>query len=63
MTGALEDTNEVADFIKLHGEGAKDIALKVENVEDAYKGAIERGAIAIREPWTESDESGLVKKR
>jgi len=62
LTGTLEDNTDVAEFVKLHGEGAKDIALKVENVEETYKGAVERGAIAIREPWTESDENGLVKK-
>ncbi|WP_028401030.1 4-hydroxyphenylpyruvate dioxygenase [Ectobacillus panaciterrae] len=62
VTGALEDSTDVASFVKLHGEGAKDIALKVSNVEEAYKGAVERGGIAIRKPWTESDENGLVKK-
>lgn len=62
VTGTLEDNTDVASFVKLHGEGTKDIALKVSNIEEAYKGAIERGGIAIREPWTESDENGLVKK-
>ncbi|WP_078414331.1 4-hydroxyphenylpyruvate dioxygenase [Priestia abyssalis] len=62
VTGALEDSTDVAAFVKLHGEGAKDIALKVADVEKAYKGAVERGGIAIREPWTESDGSGSVKK-
>lgn len=62
VTGTLEDSTDVASFIKLHGEGTKDIALKVFNIEEAYNGAVERGGIAIREPWTESDENGLVKK-
>lgn len=62
ITGSLEDKTDVAEFVKLHGEGAKDIALKVSNVEKAYKGAVERGAIAIREPWVESDEGGTIKK-
>ena len=62
ITGTLEDNTDVAAFVKLHGDGAKDIALKVSNVEEAYRGAVERGAIAVREPWVESDENGTVKK-
>ncbi len=62
VTGALEDSTDVAAFVKLHGEGAKDIALKVSDVEKAYRGAVERGGIAIREPWVEKDGNGSVKK-
>ncbi|WP_078427796.1 4-hydroxyphenylpyruvate dioxygenase [Alkalihalobacterium alkalinitrilicum] len=62
VTGALTDQTEVSTFVKLHGDGAKDIALKVSDVETAYQGAIERGGIAIRPPWTENDENGSVKK-
>ncbi|MBM7647370.1 4-hydroxyphenylpyruvate dioxygenase [Bacillus ectoiniformans] len=62
ITGALQSDTDVAEFVKLHGEGAKDIALKVKNIEEAYKGAVERGGIGLREPWTEEDENGKVKK-
>ncbi|KAB7707845.1 4-hydroxyphenylpyruvate dioxygenase [Bacillus aerolatus] len=62
ITGSLEAQTDVAEFIKLHGEGAKDIALKVSDIEETYKGAIERGGIGIRETWVEQDENGQVKK-
>jgi 4-hydroxyphenylpyruvate dioxygenase len=62
VTGSLTDQTDVSFFVKLHGEGVKDIGLKVSNVEEAYYGAVERGGIPIREPWIESDESGSVKK-
>lgn len=62
VTGTLSANTEIADFVKLHGEGASDIALKVSDVESAYWGAVERGAIAIREPWEEKDANGSVKK-
>lgn len=62
VTGSLTDNTDVAAFVKLHGEGAKDIALKVSNVEEAYQGAVERGGIPVKEPWVESDENGSVKK-
>ncbi|MCM3771429.1 MULTISPECIES: 4-hydroxyphenylpyruvate dioxygenase [Priestia] len=62
VTGSLEESTDIAAFVKLHGEGTKDIALKVSDIEKTYKGAVERGAIAIREPWSEEDENGIVKK-
>lgn len=62
LTGTLSDTTDVAKFIKKHGEGVKDIALLVKDLEKTYAGAIERGGIAIREPWVEEDEKGKVRK-
>ncbi len=62
LTGSLSDKTDVSEFVKVHGDGAKDIALTVSDVEEAYKGVIARGGIPIREPWTESDENGSVKK-
>jgi 4-hydroxyphenylpyruvate dioxygenase len=62
LTGTLSDNTDVAEFIKLHGEGVKDIALLVKDLEKTYAGAIERGGIALREPWVEEDENGKVKK-
>ncbi|WP_413375941.1 4-hydroxyphenylpyruvate dioxygenase [Alkalihalobacillus sp. 1P02AB] len=62
LSGSLTANHEVSEFVKLHGEGVKDIALKVSDVDKAYYGAIERGGIAIKEPWIDKDESGYVKK-
>ncbi|MGM0875866.1 MAG: 4-hydroxyphenylpyruvate dioxygenase [Bacillota bacterium] len=62
LTGTLSDTTDVAEFIKKHGEGVKDIALLVKDLEKTYAGAVERGGIAIREPWVEEDDKGKVKK-
>ncbi|WP_338449946.1 4-hydroxyphenylpyruvate dioxygenase [Niallia oryzisoli] len=62
LTGSLSDNTEVAEFVKKHGEGAKDIALLVKELDKTYYEAIERGGIAIKEPWIEEDENGKVKK-
>ncbi|MFB4164283.1 4-hydroxyphenylpyruvate dioxygenase [Alteribacillus sp. JSM 102045] len=62
VTGTLTETTDIASFVKLHGEGVKDIALKVSDVEEAYHGVVDRGGIGIKEPWTEKDGNGLVKK-
>ncbi|WP_134701948.1 4-hydroxyphenylpyruvate dioxygenase [Ammoniphilus sp. YIM 78166] len=62
ISGTLSDKHPVAEFVLKHGDGVKDVALRVDDVEKAYKGAISRGAIGIMEPHTLADEHGTVKK-
>ncbi|KON88634.1 4-hydroxyphenylpyruvate dioxygenase [Sporosarcina globispora] len=62
ITGTLNDSSRVSNFIKKHGDGVKDIALAVDDVEKAYKAAVERGAIEIQPPFELKDEHGTVKK-
>lgn len=62
LTGSLNESSRVATFVKNHGDGVKDIALTVDDVEKAYTGAVERGAIAIMPPFELKDEYGSVKK-
>jgi 4-hydroxyphenylpyruvate dioxygenase len=62
ITGSLNDTSRVAEFVKKHGDGVRDIALVVDNVEKAYNEAVSRGAIAITPPFELKDEHGAVKK-
>ncbi|SDW13497.1 4-hydroxyphenylpyruvate dioxygenase [Marininema mesophilum] len=62
LSGCFTPEHPIAQFVNLHGDGVKDIALEVENVEEAYKEAIARGGISISEPIEESDEHGTVKR-
>jgi len=62
ISGALQEDHSIAAFIKKHGEGAKDIAFRVDDVEKAYAEAISRGAHAIQEPQTLTDDYGTYKK-
>lgn len=62
ITGSLKEETRISSFVKRHGDGVKDIALAVDNVEDAYSAAVERGAIAIQPPFEIKDEHGVVKK-
>ncbi|WP_202078347.1 4-hydroxyphenylpyruvate dioxygenase [Caldalkalibacillus salinus] len=62
LSSTLTPDHAIADFVKLHGDGAKDIAFEVENVERAYKESVSRGAIAIQEPYEVRDEHGVLKK-
>lgn len=62
ISGALTPDHPVAAFVNKHGDGVKDVALRVEDCEQAYREAISRGAIPIMEPTEFSDEFGTVKK-
>lgn len=61
ISSALNQNHAIADFVKLHGDGVKDIALQVDDVERAYMEAISRGGIAIQEPQDLTDEHGTVR--
>ncbi|KAK2166265.1 hypothetical protein LSH36_40g08003 [Paralvinella palmiformis] len=53
---------EMAEHLVMHGDGVKDIAFSVEDLDAIYKRAIERGAVSVKEPFDESDEHGTVRK-
>ena len=60
LTAALSPDHEIAQHVKLHGDGVKVLALWVEDATEAYNKAIERGAEPAFEPYTQEDEHGKV---
>jgi 4-hydroxyphenylpyruvate dioxygenase len=60
LTAALSPKHEIAQHVKLHGDGVKVLALWVEDAREAYQKAIERGAEPAFEPYTMKDEHGKV---
>jgi 4-hydroxyphenylpyruvate dioxygenase len=60
LTSALGPQGAIADHVARHGDGIRDVALRVSDARDAFETAIARGAIAITEPQTFSDEWGSV---
>lgn len=52
---------EMNEHLSLHGDGVKDVAFTVIDVDFVFKMAVQRGAIAVREPWTEEDSNGHIK--
>ncbi|MBD1371187.1 4-hydroxyphenylpyruvate dioxygenase [Hazenella sp. IB182357] len=62
ISGAYHPEHEITQFTKKHGDGIKDIALRVKDVEQSYQEAVSRGAIEISKPQTFSDEHGFIKK-
>ncbi len=62
VSGALSSDNRIAEFVKTHGDGVKDVALLVDDVDKAYSEAVKRGAVAIAPPEELTDEDGTLKK-
>lgn len=61
VTSPLGPEAEMAEHIKLHGDGVKDIALRVDDAGRAYREATSRGARGVMEPTTRKDDYGIVK--
>jgi len=49
-------------FLGRHGDGVKDIAFEVADVDAAFAEAVEKGATALLEPRDETDERGTVRR-
>jgi 4-hydroxyphenylpyruvate dioxygenase len=61
LTTPLSSDNAMADHIKLHGDGVREIALWVDDAEAAYFETTRRGARGVHEPTVLEDEHGQVR--
>jgi 4-hydroxyphenylpyruvate dioxygenase len=62
LTAPLLPTGAVSRHLRLHGDGVRDIAFEVEDVDAAFHRAIQRGAVASQEPKDVADEHGTVRR-
>src|SRR2546421_13081133 len=58
LTTPLHPDSYIAEHIKKHGDGVRDIAIDVADAEDAYRIATSRGAKGVMEPVEMSDHLG-----
>ncbi|HEX6479916.1 MAG TPA: 4-hydroxyphenylpyruvate dioxygenase [Ktedonobacteraceae bacterium] len=61
ITSPYGPEGAMAEHIKLHGDGVKDVAFRVEDAEQAYREVTSRGARGVREPVVRKDDDGMVK--
>lgn len=54
--------NEMHDHLDKHGDGVKDVAFEVDDVQAVYENAIASGAESVLPPTTDSSEEGQVLK-
>ncbi|HYG58235.1 MAG TPA: 4-hydroxyphenylpyruvate dioxygenase [Symbiobacteriaceae bacterium] len=62
LTGALGPDSPVAEHVRLHGDGVKDIAMRVDDCESAFRETVKRGARPVMEPTVLEDQFGVLKK-
>jgi 4-hydroxyphenylpyruvate dioxygenase len=61
LTSALHPGHEIGEHANKHGDGVKDIALRVPDARRAYEEAVKRGARGVREPELVEDDFGRVE--
>jgi 4-hydroxyphenylpyruvate dioxygenase len=60
FTGAMAPDSDIARHVNEHGDGVKDVALRVPDAADAFEQATRRGAEPVSEPEVFEDEQGKV---
>lgn len=62
FSAPLRPGHPMASTIAEHGDFVRDIAFEVDDVDWAYKVAIERGAVSAYEPYNMEDADGFVRR-
>ena len=60
FTGGMGPESDMVRHVFEHGDGAKDVALRVPDATDAWNQATNRGAESVLEPTIHEDEHGKV---
>lgn len=60
VSGALHPDSPIAEHVRVHGDGIRDICFLVDHVGAAYESALARGAASERVPATDRDAHGLI---
>jgi 4-hydroxyphenylpyruvate dioxygenase len=62
LTTPLSPDHPIAEHILLHGDGVRDVALRVDDAEQAYRETTMRGAVGVSGPVVLRDPQGEVRK-
>lgn len=60
LTSSLGANDPIADHVRVHGDGVRDVALRVTDARAAYGHAIAHGAVGLIEPHEIADVAGAV---
>jgi 4-hydroxyphenylpyruvate dioxygenase len=61
VTGALSPDSPIAEHVREHGDGVRDVCFLVDDATAAYEAATERGAEAERLPAVDEDADGVIR--
>ncbi|MEB3329397.1 MAG: 4-hydroxyphenylpyruvate dioxygenase [Candidatus Sericytochromatia bacterium] len=62
FTCSLQPEGPVADHVRLHGDGVRDVAFRVQDVDAAFAALVARGARPAVEPHTLEGAGGQVRR-
>jgi 4-hydroxyphenylpyruvate dioxygenase len=62
VTSALDPDSEVAAHVRRHGDGVRDVAYLVHDVDEAYRRAVARGGTGAEAPRSSSDDDGELRR-
>jgi len=62
FTAPLGPEGPIAEHVALHGDGVRDIALRLGDVDRAYEEAVRRGGISVNTPETLESPKGMVRR-
>jgi 4-hydroxyphenylpyruvate dioxygenase len=62
LTAPLGPDGPIAEQVRYHGDGVKDIAFRVDDVAEIFAEAVQRGARPLMEPTLLEDETGRLIK-
>lgn len=60
LTSPYSDNNFIAEHIKKHGDGVRDVAFEVEDAAKSFEETVNRGAVPVLKPTKYEDENGQV---
>src|SRR5580692_5554207 len=60
VSAALSADSPIAAHVRTHGDGVHDLAWLVDDARAAFDAAVTRGATAVRQPWEECDDQGVL---
>ncbi len=61
MTAPLSPDGEIAEHVRLHGDGVRALAFQVDDAAAAYQDAVGRGARPVAEPHVIEDQQGAIR--
>jgi 4-hydroxyphenylpyruvate dioxygenase len=60
VTGALAPSSPIAQHVREHGDGVRDLSWNVDDATAAFEAAVRRGATPVHEPYVERDGNGAI---
>ncbi|MEM0158551.1 MAG: VOC family protein, partial [Thermoplasmataceae archaeon] len=62
FTSYLDHNSPIADHVRLHGDGVRDVSMSVPNVEDTVEFIERKGVARVRKPEKVKTRDGYIKK-